>query len=168
MYKSCQEFLNQNKTLKVLKEPEDNDILKKVSLPIENKEGVLELSQQMFNLMYQSNGIGLASPQIGLNLRMFVIHIPASEKREETKIVAVNPLILKKDGKASIEEGCLSVRDRLIEVVRSKTIEVSYEDEHGVKKTQVLDGLASICFQHELDHLDGILISDYEITEEFL
>lgn len=161
MYKNAKDFLDKNPMIVVLQEPDP--FLRLKAEEVKDREGISELVKKMFSVMKEEGGIGLAAPQIGFSQRLFVIEIPATENREEVKIVAINPKILNTQGNICLEEGCLSVEGKLVPVERSREITVSFEDVDGSLKKAVLRNLAAVCFQHELDHLDGILISDYEV-----
>lgn len=115
-----------------------------------NQVNLVELSAAMFDFI-GDNGIGLAAPQIGLDLCLFVMNI------NNQKYVCVNPEILAYGEEKEInQEGCLSFPNLYIKVERSKEITVRYWSESGKEQNEVLTDLASRCFQHELDHLDGI------------
>ena len=139
-----------------------NEILKKTSKPIE-KVGVNEkkLIKDLFETMYDSNGIGLAAVQVGVLKRILVIDV--SNKNDVKKPLSfINPVIKKISDKTSIyEEGCLSIPDTFIEIERPSTCEVEYIDLQGKKKSIKCDGLLSVCLQHEINHLDGKLIIDH-------
>tara|TARA_X000000950_G_scaffold231618_1_gene280221 strand:+ start:53 stop:577 length:525 start_codon:yes stop_codon:yes gene_type:complete len=138
-----------------------DEILKKISDPIE-KVGFNEkkLVNDLFETMYDSNGIGLAAVQVGILKRILVIDI--SNKDEKKKPLSlINPVIKKVSNETSIyEEGCLSIPDTFIEIERPKICEVEYIDIDGKIKSLKCDGLLSTCIQHEINHLDGKLIID--------
>ena len=114
-----------------------------------------ETIDEMFALMQEKNGIGLAAPQVGINKRMFVMDI------DGRKYVCINPSIQKFDKRTNLsEEGCLSYPGIHIAVERSAKVRVTYLDQHGSRKTKSLIGIQARCFQHELDHLDGIVFLD--------
>ena len=139
-----------------------DEILKKVSKPIE-KIGVNEkkLIDNLFDTMYNSNGIGLAAVQIGILKRILVIDVSTKDEKNQP-IVLVNPVIKNLSNEKSIyEEGCLSIPETFIEIERPKICEVEYIDEKGSKKNLKCDGLLSTCVQHEINHLDGKLIIDH-------
>ena len=139
-----------------------DETLKKISEPIE-KVGVNEkkLIKDLFETMYNSNGIGLAAVQVGILKRVIVVDV-SSKEEEKNPICFVNPIIKKISDKISVyEEGCLSIPDTFIEIERPKTCEVQYVDIDGKIKTQEFDGLLSTCVQHEINHLDGKLIIDH-------
>ncbi len=139
-----------------------NEILKKISEPIE-KVGKNEknLIRDLFETMYQSNGIGLAAVQVGILKRVLVIDVSTKDEKKNP-MSFINPVIRKLSDETSIyEEGCLSIPDTFIEIERPKICEVEYIDENGENKNLKCDGLLSTCLQHEINHLDGKLIIDH-------
>ena len=139
-----------------------DETLKKISKPIE-KFGVNEkkLINDLFETMYDSNGIGLAAVQVGILKRILVIDV-SSKHEKKNPICFVNPTIKKVSNEMSVyEEGCLSIPDTFIEIERPKICEVEYVDINGKIITQKFDGLLSTCVQHEINHLDGKLIIDH-------
>ena len=139
-----------------------NETLKKISEPIE-KVGVNEkkLVKDLFETMYNSNGIGLAAVQIGILKRILVVDV-SSKDEKKTPLSLINPEIKKLSDDTSIyEEGCLSIPDTFIEIQRPKICEVEFVDIEGKKKLLKCDGLLSTCIQHEINHLDGKLIIDH-------
>ena len=148
-----------------------DEILKKVSKPIE-KIGVNEkkLIDNLFDTMYNSNGIGLAAVQIGILKRILVIDVSTKDEKNQP-IVLVNPVIKNLSNEKSIyEEGCLSIPETFIEIERPKICEVEYIDRKGSKKILKCDGLLSTCVQHEINHLDGKLIIDHlsKLKKDFI
>ena len=148
-----------------------DEILKKVSKPIE-KIGVNEkkLIDNLFDTMYNSNGIGLAAVQIGILKRILVIDVSTKDEKNQP-IVLVNPVIKNLSNEKSIyEEGCLSIPETFIEIERPKICEVEYIDRKGSKKILKCDGLLSTCIQHEINHLDGKLIIDHlsKLKKDFI
>mgnify|MGYP001393985321 FL=1 len=139
-----------------------DETLKKISKPIE-KVGANEkkLINDLFETMYNSNGIGLAAVQVGILRRVLVIDV--SHKDEKKKPLSfINPIIKKVSDETSIyEEGCLSIPDTFIEIERPKICEVEYIDLDGKIQNLKCDGLLSTCLQHEINHLDGKLIIDH-------
>lgn len=134
-----------------------------------------KLADDMLETMYAEKGIGLASIQVGVEVRLLVIDIRPPqegdgrydlegmtelEKQVKQPIVIFNPEITKKEGKTTYDEGCLSVPGFYESVVRSKYIEVKGLDREGNSVEYQLDGLLSICMQHEMDHLDGKVFID--------
>ena len=138
-----------------------NEVLKKVSDPIENV-GLNEkkLVNDLFETMYSSNGIGLAAVQVGVLKRILVIDVSTKEE-EKNPLCFINPVIRKISNETSVyEEGCLSIPDTFIEIERPKICEVEFIDLDGKLKNVKCDGLLSTCLQHEINHLDGKLIID--------
>jgi peptide deformylase len=113
----------------------------------------------MFMIMYKEDGIGLAAPQVGLSIRLFVVDVSPVDESGGKKVF-INPEIINSWGESTIEEGCLSVPGIREEVNRPEKIEVKYQDETGQEITELLDGWPARVIQHEKDHLDGILFVD--------
>ena len=139
-----------------------DDVLKKISDPIENVgDSEKKLVNDLFETMYNSNGIGLAAVQVGILKRILVIDVSTKEE-EKNPLCFINPVIKKiSDEKSVYEEGCLSIPDTFIEVERPKICEVEYVNLDGKLKNIKCDGLLSTCLQHEINHLDGKLIIDH-------
>ena len=139
-----------------------NEVLKKISDPIENVgDSEKKLVNDLFETMYNSNGIGLAAVQVGILKRILVIDVSTKEE-EKNPLCFINPVIKKiSDEKSVYEEGCLSIPDTFIEIERPKICDVEYVDLNGKLKNIKCDGLLSTCLQHEINHLDGKLIIDY-------
>ena len=139
-----------------------NEVLKKISDPIENVgESEKKLVNDLFETMYNSNGIGLAAVQVGILKRILVIDVSTKEEKKNP-LCFINPIIKKiSDEKSVYEEGCLSIPDTFIEIERPKICEVEYIDLDGKLKNIKCDGLLSTCLQHEINHLDGKLIIDH-------
>jgi peptide deformylase len=106
--------------------------------------------------MYAAMGIGLAAPQIGISKRITVIDL-SNQKKPEDKIVLINPEILVQEGKQFEEEGCLSLPEIRERVKRAMRVTVRAQDAHGKWFEMEGDELLARAFQHEIDHLDGIL-----------
>lgn len=122
-----------------------------------------ELIANMFETMYDSNGIGLAAPQIGLSIRLFIVD--GTEMEEEStkdfKKVFINPLILEEfDNKWDYEEGCLSIPTIRADVSRHSKLRIRYQDENFQTLEEEYDGMAARIIQHEYDHIEGILFTD--------
>ena len=115
-----------------------------------------ELINDMFHLMKNRNGIGLAAPQIGLSQNLFIIGTATDN------IVFVNPKIVSYSKEYCLfTEGCLSIPGERIEISRPQIIEIEYLDEFMNKKKEIFSGINGRVIQHEADHLQGILILDY-------
>ncbi|MFA7403039.1 MAG: peptide deformylase [Pelobacteraceae bacterium] len=126
-------------------------------------DSVRELVQDMVETMYAAPGIGLAAPQIGVHQRVIVIDISGKDEAPDL-IVAINPTIVHAEGDAYEEEGCLSVPDYAANVKRHDRVIVKALDLEGVERTWKAEDLLAIAFQHEIDHLDGILFVDHLST----
>ena len=109
------------------------------------------LVRDMFETMYYDGGVGLAAPQIGLSLRLFVMDC------DGIKLVAANPEIIETEGEQGGEEGCLSVGKVHAELKRANRAVLRAQDERGETFEREVTGLAARCFLHETDHCDGIL-----------
>lgn len=134
--------------------------LKKKSVPVTIiNEATRQLVQDMTETMYDAPGIGLAAPQIGVHQRVIVIDIAGSEE-PPALIAAINPVIVHAEGETFEEEGCLSVPKYAANVRRHAKIVVKGLNVDGEEMTWRADGLLSVAFQHEIDHLDGILFID--------
>lgn len=125
------------------------------------------LIEDMFETMYNSHGVGLAAPQIGKSIQLFVIDADTmtEELDDEEDVgakVFINPQILKTDGEVmKMEEGCLSIPDVRDEVSRHDRITIKYRDRHFEEKTEEFSGWVSRVIQHEYDHLKGVLFLDH-------
>jgi peptide deformylase len=135
--------------------------LKKKSAPVVViNDSIRQLAQDMAETMYHAPGVGLAAPQIGVHQRVIVIDISGRDEAPGL-IVAVNPVIVHAEGEAFEEEGCLSVPQYAANVRRHARVVVKALDLEGNEQTWRADDLLSIAFQHEIDHLDGILFVDH-------
>ena len=137
-----------------------NPSLLKTSLEIEKfDENLVSLSRDLIDTMYDADGVGLAAPQLGVNKRIFVMDCSGEDEDKDCRIV-INPEIEhKSEDLNSYKEGCLSIPGITEEISRPKVIKVVYQDINGVLKRNTYDDLWSTCFQHEFDHLDGILFT---------
>lgn len=141
-------------------------VLRKIAHNIDKDYPKLnELIQNMFETMYNADGIGLAAPQIGLDIRLFVIDLePLSEDDEKYKgfkKVFINTEIIERTGEiVSIQEGCLSIPGINESVPREETIKIKYFDENFVEHEEVYSDFFARCIQHEYDHIDGKLFID--------
>ena len=139
-------------TLKLTKK-----VLYKPASPIafDNTNLNLTLANRMFTFMMTKDGIGLAAPQVGISKRLFVMYI------DGLLYHCFNPEIIEASEELmTFKEGCLSFPDEFLTITRPKTIQVRYQDHEGTWIEKTFDGLASVCFQHELDHLNGIVFHD--------
>lgn len=126
----------------------------------DGSEGDLKrIVPQMIKVMKANNGIGLAAPQVGLSLRIFIMEI------DEEGYICINPVIIGTDtDSVTIEEGCLSFPGIRLGVSRFKSVIVEYQNPMGETISEEFNGTTARCFQHELDHLDGITF-DQKVTK---
>ena len=130
-------------------------VLKRVGDPVEKFDGELEkLVADMFETMYAAEGVGLAAPQVGLSLRLFVMDC------DGIKLVAANPEIVSAEGEQEGEEGCLSVGKIHTPLKRPARVRLRAQDARGETFERDAEGLAARCFLHETDHCDGLLFID--------
>ena len=135
-------------------------VLRKLCLPIENIDGELvKLSENMVETTLAAPGVGLAANQIGLPLRLFVVNIGV-ETDKENLVTLINPEITAMEGNALGEEGCLSIPDVVAEVNRADQIEIKAYDLDGNEVCYEAKEYLARAFQHEMDHLNGVLFWD--------
>ena len=131
------------------------------SVPITQIDAALhDTVREMFELMYASEGIGLAANQVGLPYRLFVLNLTGKREEKDQEHVFINPEIVKRKGTQEAEEGCLSFPRTYGEVRRADEIVVEAFDLDGQGFDLSIDDLASRAIQHETDHLDGVLFTD--------
>jgi peptide deformylase len=114
-----------------------------------------DLIDNMFETMYEEDGVGLAAPQVGMLKRIAVVDI-----REGNKVVLINPEIIEEEGKAIMEEGCLSIPGETGDVIRAEKIKVRSLDREGSQIEFEAEGFEARAIQHEIDHLNGVLFVD--------
>ena len=135
--------------------------LRENSLPVEKFDSDLEkLTTDMFETMYAAPGVGLAAPQVGVNIRLIVIDISGG-KESDKKIILCNPRIIASEGKQDGEEGCLSVPDFCEQVTRPLKVAIEAQDIKGESILIEGDGLLARAICHEIDHLDGVMFVDH-------
>lgn len=160
-------------------------VLRKKALPVRDFSGIQQVAERMIETMFEARGVGLAAPQVGLGLRLFVAaelevppagdNEPPEDSLEEEELeeeeapvdlraqakhiyVMVNPVILEREGLQVGTEGCLSLPGLYSEEVpRDDRVVVEYQDQHGEKKSLEAQGYLARVIQHEIDHLDGVL-----------
>ena len=120
-----------------------------------------QLIEDMFETMYNAPGRGLAAPQVGVMCRVFVMDATWKEGDMEP-IAFINPEITAHGGEQNNQEACLSIIDYALEVARPAWVDVSWSDIEGLRQHSRFEGFAAACVCHEMDHLDGKLIIDYE------
>ncbi len=132
--------------------------LRKVSSPVDKYGSRLgELALRMLDLMHLAKGVGLAAPQVGINLRLFVTN-PTGQPQDDK--VYVNPILSDAEDEEDGEEGCLSLPGLNVTVVRSKRLRIQAQDVDGNAFEQVDTGYVARIWQHEFDHLNGTLLLD--------
>jgi peptide deformylase len=138
-------------------------ILATTCLPVEEIDGEARaLAEDMIETMYQANGLGLAAPQVGSTLRLIVVDSREDEQQERgTPLVLINPEICEASGEIIHQEGCLSVPEYYADVKRAENVVVKGSDLDGKPMTLEARGIMAVCFQHEIDHLDGTLFLDH-------
>jgi peptide deformylase len=136
--------------------------LREVSKPVEAvTDEIRELARDMLDVMYDEPGIGLAAPQLGVPVRLVVVDVAWTEEdAERSPRVLVNPEIVHAEGRITWNEGCLSVPDFQADVERAERVRLRATDLDGKAVEIDAEGLEAVCFQHELDHLDGVLFID--------
>jgi peptide deformylase len=145
----------------VLKFPDKR--LRRISRRIESiDDAIRELAQDMCEVMYDEPGIGLAAPQVGEDVRLVVVDTEwTAEDAERNPLILVNPELSEHDGRVTWTEGCLSVPDFEAEVERAERVLLRAQDLDGKEVEIAAEGLQAVCFQHEVDHLDGVLFIDH-------
>lgn len=145
----------------------NDDILRGKTEPVDElTDDISSLIEDMFETMYNSDGVGLAAPQIGKKCRLFVADVdPMVEQQDKMPpgaVTMINPEIVQESNeKVEMEEGCLSIPGVNAAVVRPKSVIVQYRDENFESREMEADGWLSRVIQHEIDHLEGTLFLDH-------
>jgi peptide deformylase len=148
----------QQPPLQIVKHP--HLALRHQSKPVKRVDAELgRIVREMFQLMYESGGIGLAANQVDLPLRLFIVNLAAAADEGE-ELVFINPVLSKPKGNVEMEEGCLSFPQLYGPVVRPKEITVNAYNLRGEEIKANLSGMLSRVVQHEYDHLEGVLFID--------
>jgi len=137
-------------------------VLKRVSPAVDFdavKKDLPALLKDMWETMYAVKGVGLAAPQIGLNMRLAIIDVKPNDKPQQ--LVLINPQIISKEGALDEEEGCLSIPGLYSKVKRAAKVRIRALDAKGKPYEMSGQGLLARAFQHEIDHLDGKLFIDH-------
>lgn len=140
-----------------------DSFLRKKAQAVQNfDESLHTLLDEMYVLMIERNGVGLAAPQVRQSLRALVINLPdeEGEQHKENLLEVLNPQIIEHSGKILFNEGCLSVPEYYDDIERSEKVTVAYQDRFGNPQTIDAEGYLAVALQHEIDHLDGILFVD--------
>ena len=142
--------------LKIINYPDPR--LKKASTPVKEFTPALrQLAEKMLQLMREARGVGLAAPQVGHNIRLFVMN-PTGEAKDER--IYVNPELTEAEGSEEAEEGCLSLPGINANIVRDKTVRIRASELSGNPIDDKASGYLARVWQHEFDHLNGTLITD--------
>ncbi|HEY1117402.1 MAG TPA: peptide deformylase [Acidimicrobiales bacterium] len=142
-------------TIRVVGDP----VLRAAAAEVTDIDGkVVKLAHDMLETMYEAPGLGLAAPQIGVGKRLFVYDLDPEERAAPQ--VLVNPRIVESDGEWTYQEGCLSIPGLSFEIVRPKVVHLVGLDLDGNEVSIEADELTARLFQHELDHLDGVLMTE--------
>ncbi|HEY3373089.1 MAG TPA: peptide deformylase [Prolixibacteraceae bacterium] len=140
-------------------------VLRKIAAPITaDFQDLKGFIQNMFETMYNSDGVGLAAPQVGHSIRVFILDTTSDEDEEEPGIkrAFINPEIIEKYGEEwSMNEGCLSVPEIREDVFRPESVKIKYQDEKFDVHEESFNGFTARVIQHEYDHLEGIMFVDY-------
>ncbi|MGD0461739.1 MAG: peptide deformylase [Tepidisphaeraceae bacterium] len=133
--------------------------LRRVSVPVDNFGDKLgALVRRMFELMREAHGVGLAAAQVGHNIRLFIV---SPTQNPEDDRVYVNPTLFDAEGEETSQEGCLSLPNINVDVVRAKSVKIRAQDAAGNLIEQAETDYVARIWQHELDHLNGILLVDH-------
>ncbi|MFC2036355.1 peptide deformylase [Chloroflexota bacterium] len=146
-----------------MEDPQQQRVLRSKSRKVQKVTPRLAaFAEQMLETMRQANGVGLAAPQVGVLQRFFVAELPEDEENEQPRetYILFNPEIVKAKGEELGYEGCLSIPGYIGEVARREQITIKGENEKGRPVRFKVQGYLARVFQHEIDHLDGILFTD--------
>lgn len=138
-------------------------ILRQTSLPLERiDDDVRRLADDMLETMYGAPGVGLAAIQVAEPVRMLVLDVSKDEEEEKQPQIFINPqIVASSDTRNVYEEGCLSIPDYYADVERPASVTATWQDLDGNSHEGELDGLTATVFQHEMDHLDGVMFIDH-------
>lgn len=146
-------------------------VLKKMAVEIAaDYPGLNALIENMYESMYAAHGVGLAAPQIGKSIRLFIVDASGFVQEDDEEYEAlkdfkrtfINPIIVDEEGEEwAFEEGCLSIPDIREDVFRQPDVTLRYLDENFVEHTEKFTGIAARVIQHEYDHIEGVLFTDY-------
>jgi len=143
--------------------PKDPVLRQKTKRVSRIDKSIQRLIDDMVETMRQTNGVGLAAPQVGVSLRVIVLQMP-----EEEPVAIINPEIVKRDGELEVNEGCLSVPGYFGEIKRSASVTVKGRDRQGKAIRIKATGLMAEALEHEIDHLNGVLYIDHMENQDKL
>lgn len=147
--------------LKVITYP--NPLLRKKSEIVrEFNQELWDLLDEMYEIMIAKNGVGISAIQVAKPIRALLVCVPRDDENwyKEDLIEMLNPQIIEREGSCVFNEGCLSVPEFFEEIGRAKIVKIAYQDRHGEPCELIAHDYAAVAFQHEIDHLDGILFID--------
>ncbi len=134
-------------------------VLLKKSAPVEAFDDALrERIAEMWEVMYEEGGVGLAAPQVGWSVQLLLMNPTGSKDDRSGERVVINPQVVKSWGKAKDQEGCLSFPDILVDVTRKAGVRLRWQDEHGETHEEDVNEFPARIVQHEMDHLEGVLL----------
>jgi peptide deformylase len=140
-------------------------VLRKKADQVKNINGaVVDLAGQMIASLQKARGLGLAAPQVGRSLSMCIVNLPALDEKQKKPLVLVNPVILAGQDRATYQEGCLSFPGMYVEIERPAKVEIRGLDLEGKELEYQADQFLARVFQHEIDHLNGVLFIDHLST----
>jgi peptide deformylase len=143
-----------------------NPVLREKAKPIEKiDESIRKLAARMIVTMHKAEGIGLAAPQVGKSVSLFVVDTSPLEEGAQP-MVFINVEILEREGSGPYNEGCLSIPGVVEEVIRPTRVRLRYTDLGGVRREGIAEGILARVIQHETDHLNGVLFIDYLSQEK--
>ena len=134
-------------------------ILRKKCLPVEDFINLSKFVDDMFDTMYEEEGIGLAANQVGVNMHLFIIDIAHTDENEFPRVF-INGEIISNEGESVFSDGCLSIPQVSLDVIRPETITLKFQDLEKKWHQEKFDGLLARAIQHEIDHLNGVLMID--------
>ena len=140
-----------------------NPLLRQISKPVEAFDKELhDLLDGMYDVMIAKNGVGISAIQVAKPIRALLVCIPDEEgnQHKEDLLEVINPEIIEKDGEIVFNEGCLSVPEFYEQTKLANTIKIAYQDRFGAKQEMVATDYLAVAFQHEIDHLNGVLFID--------
>jgi len=143
--------------------PDDSVLRQKAKKVSRIDSSIQRLINDMVETMQQSNGVGLAAPQVGVSLRVIVLQMPGEEP-----IAIVNPEVVKRSGEQEVSEGCLSVPGYVGEIKRSASVTIKGRGRYGKPVRIKATGLMAEALEHEIDHLDGTLYIDHVESQDNL
>ena len=140
-----------------------NPLLRQISKPVEVfDKGLHTLLDKVYEVMLAKNGVGISAIQVAKPIRVLLICIPDEDgnQHKEDLLEVINPKIIERDGEILFNEGCLSVPEFYEEIKRASNIKIAYQDRYGNPQEIVAQDYLAVAFQHEIDHLNGVLFID--------